>query len=627
MKKEFVSFEKDMVTSIIHPEDPYQMDWVKEGRCWGAVQSKVKLSVDHKKEHSKNCLRESFLFTNETSEPIYTQISDITIEIPFPDEYQTAHISETKRCHTHLWCGESSSYVLGLRMNGEGPHLGLILNKGSIVKYSVEREHSNLSNDRGIFFLHPAPTCILPQETMIVSWDLYWVKNREEFEALRMTYENQIGVTLNQYVQLGVEECSGQVSFSSMANLAPNDISLEIDGKTVSLIHQNNQARFNLVLPQGEYKGTIRYGEYTSHFTCLKYPTFEELLERRVGFITRKQQHHDLNFPPLNGAFLCYDNEEGHQYYNIINDYNGGRERVGMGVLLARYLQRHEIPYVRQSLLQFVEYVIRELFDSRTGQVYNDYNHNEFFRLYNYPWIIQLFEETYQVTQDKKYVGYMRLALERYYEEGGHEFYPIGWYFAKWIRLIGSLHGESVQKHLTNLVRNHCEKLIENDLEYPESEVRYEQSIIAPAVSCLLEMYDLTEEERYFIEAKKHLRLLELFEGYQPDHHLYNTAIRHWDGYWFGKRRLLGDTFPHYWSALNGMNYLKFYQITGDSSWKKRANYSIRGCLSLILPNGEGSCAYLYPYSINGINGEFYDPMANDQDWILVFMDIFMEKE
>ena len=55
------------------------------------------------------------------------------------------------------------------------------------------------------------------------------------------------------------------------------------------------------------------------------------------------------------------------------------------------------------------------------------------------------------------------------------------------------------------------------------------------------------------MSARKQLDVLELFNGIEPSYHLREVAIRHWDGYWFGKRKLYGDTFPHYWSALTGL--------------------------------------------------------------------------
>ena len=39
----------------------------------------------------------------------------------------------------------------------------------------------------------------------------------------------------------------------------------------------------------------------------------------------------------------------------------------------------------------------------------------------------------------------------------------------------------------------------------------------------------------------------------------------------------------------------------------------------MVFPDGSASCAYLYPYQVNGVRAEFYDPYANDQDWGLYF--------
>ena len=39
----------------------------------------------------------------------------------------------------------------------------------------------------------------------------------------------------------------------------------------------------------------------------------------------------------------------------------------------------------------------------------------------------------------------------------------------------------------------------------------------------------------------------------------------------------------------------------------------------LFFEDGKASCAYLYPYKIDGVKGQFYDPYANDQDWALVY--------
>ncbi|MCI7380858.1 MAG: hypothetical protein SPI21_03530 [Hungatella hathewayi] len=93
----------------------------------------------------------------------------------------------------------------------------------------------------------------------------------------------------------------------------------------------------------------------------------------------------------------------------------------------------------------------------------------------------------------------------------------------------------------------------------------------------------------------------------------------HWDGYWFGKKRLLGDTYPHYWSVLTGLAFAQYGEVTGDNTFEEAARASFRGCLNLFTKEGRASCAMVYPQTVNGTEGRFYDPWANDQDWALYY--------
>lgn len=60
-------------------------------------------------------------------------------------------------------------------------------------------------------------------------------------------------------------------------------------------------------------------------------------------------------------------------------------------------------------------------------------------------------------------------------------------------------------------------------------------------------------------------------------------AIRHWDGYWFGKREMWGDVYPHYWSTLTAAAYHYYSQCTGDASYQRRAENIVRNNLCLFL--------------------------------------------
>ncbi len=64
-----------------------------------------------------------------------------------------------------------------------------------------------------------------------------------------------------------------------------------------------------------------------------------EVIDRRVRFILEKQQFHETG-AALDGAFLIYDNEDKCPVFDYLyNDLNACRERLVMGLLVAKYLQ------------------------------------------------------------------------------------------------------------------------------------------------------------------------------------------------------------------------------------------------------------------------------------------------
>ena len=129
----------------------------------------------------------------------------------------------------------------------------------------------------------------------------------------------------------------------------------------------------------------------------------------------------------------------------------------------------------------------------------------------------------------------------------------------------------------------------------------------------------MTGDRKYLDGAMGQLKVLGLFNGLQPDYHLHEVAIRHWDGYWFGKGRMYGDTFPHYWSSLTGKLYAAYYRASQDETYRDKAEKSLRASLSLFGADGAASCAYLYPVTVNGRKGDYADAYANDQDWGIYF--------
>lgn len=597
--------------SLSHPDDPYAMNWVEGEKPWGTVvvpqwpdtydswgvpAKPYRLDVRVERELTPTGrLRERYVFENHSDFEIVTLRGEVGIYATFNDSYEPALISERQRCSAHIWCGGDVGYVMALRMGGEPPHLGLALTQGALQGYSIERDVTHGSNDRGDIILHPAPMRIVPGGRKIVEWELFWFDSREEFQHVMRGYPRFIEITAEQFIVFEGEE------IRLRSNAQPALLEMPSHGQ------------------RGERRITFQNDFARTFADILVQPPFEELLEKRVRFIAEKQQCAD-EASALYGAYLIYDNEEQRQYYSHIHDHNAARERVGIGALIARYLRARPDASLRQSLELYARYVLRELFDDETGTVYNDYGRcNDWHRIYNYGWMIQFFSEMYFLQDDAIWLQRAVKALKRFYASGGDQFYPIGLSITE---LSAALRGVDMEEERADILRcfaRHAENLLADGTDYPAQEVRYEQSIVMPAATLMLQAYELNGNERYLKSAEEHLRLLDLFHGQQPDFHLNEVAIRHWDGYWFGKRRLLGDTFPHYWSALSGDVFANYARLTGDKRCAQRAERLLRGPLSMFRADGSASCAMIYPMSVNGRPAHVYDPWANDQDWAMYY--------
>ena len=218
------------------------------------------------------------------------------------------------------------------------------------------------------------------------------------------------------------------------------------------------------------------------------------------------------------------------------------------------------------------------------------------------------------------------LTLESFYDEGGKGLYAIGLPILESLRFLRDA-GET--EHLERakcLFSAHGEEILQRGLDYPAFEVNFEQSIVAPAAVTLLELYRYTKDEKWLNGARTQLDTLLRFEGRQPDYRLHDVAIRHWDGYWFGKDRLWGDTFPHYWSTLDAVALHHYARATGDEASKRHADRIIRANMALFSPNGTAGCAWIYPLTVNGRGAHYRDPYANDQDWALNHL-LYLEED
>ena len=597
---------------IVFSKDPKQMNWLREDFPYAEVKCPPEFSVEVQNEKDGDVLTTKVVISYNGAHPYFTNAGSIAISFPLQDRYADSVTCRDYRCHAHIFCGENTSYIMALRMGGAAPHLGMVLTKGSLSAYSMERDLKLQSNDRGCFWLHPSSQEFAPGDTMTLEWKVFPHQGREEFREKLKAVSQVILVDAEQYVIYPGE--------TSKVTIEP---AFEAEKVTVNgmLLEKTENGVYEYLFESektGEYMLSISADTVKTTCRLLVQERPEELAAKRCAFIVGHQQYHG-KIKELQGAYLPYDNEEKILVCTPENDFNAGRERTGMGVLIARALQQNLLKdreKAEQSLREYRAFYLRELVNAATGLVCNcSGKDNSYFRLYNYPWAETFFLECWKLWGEKEDLKTAVRITEKFYEQDGFRFYPIEMPIVMLCQELKKAGEQEDLKTVKDLFRCHADQLIEIGTAYPASEVNYEQSIVQPAAEVILQVYEVTGEEKYLRGAEQQIAVLELFDGQQPDYHLHETAIRHWDGYWFGKRRVFGDTFPHYWSAENGRTFKRYARLTEDKEYNIRGEHSLRGVLSMFFEDGTATCAYLYPYSVNGQKTDFADPYANDQDW------------
>ena len=458
-----------------------------------------------------------------------------------------------------------------------------------------------------------------PGESYSLEWHVFAHNGNDDFRR-KLLEKGSVLVSCNKYVFEKGEKA--RVECRSLEPLKA--CTAKMNGVPVPVKQEGNLCFVEVPMEQaGEVRFDFYYnGNKQTHADCLVISNTADLIRKRVDFIRTRQQ---MNNPSdlRDGAYMVYDNEGDSIYLNDTPNCNPvdrdeGAERLGMGVLLAKQYLLTKDPELKQSLLRYANFVRRKL-QTDNYVTYSSVDQKNRNRGYNYMWVAELYFQMYKVTGDKQFVTDGYKTLKSMFQQFGYGFYAIGIP----VRLgLQSLKEAGMKKEYTDL-RNDFIKtgdvFVKNGLNYPAHEVNYEQSIVAPAIQFLAQLYLETGSQKYLDEVKRQMPVLEAFNGFQPSYHLNEVAIRHWDGHWFGKRELFGDTFPHYWSTITGAVYYYYALCTGDSSYQKRAENVVRNNLCLFFEDGKASCAYMYPYKIDGVKAEFYDPYANDQDWALVY--------
>ncbi|MEX6686830.1 hypothetical protein QTN47_04960 [Danxiaibacter flavus] len=557
------------------------------------------LRIKVERNWSGTLANETYTFTNTSKNAI--NVSEFGIYTPYNDNYPDAKTCATNRCNTHIWPGMNSSYVNAVRMDGIGPHLGLVLTQGALKSYSIENRGKDgggaysSSNVRGTIVLNIADTTIPAGEEYVLQWKLFWHNDWNDFFAKARS--------------LGFQQVEASKYVVNLGDTLVATVSSDKEQKVLKIPAET----------PGEQTFTIPYGKGMS--TWLNYLVIskpEDLISKRVHFIVSRQQMNDVNDKRY-GAYMVYDNETNEILLNAESaDHDEGAERLAMGAVVAKWLQTHQDSAVYNSLMKYTQFV-RQRLQTPDYKVFSNATKTSRHRGYNYPFVAALYLETYQLTGNRSYLMDYYGTLRRFYKEFGHEFYAL---CIEPRRGLNALLKEGLKAEYDTLLNDFKlmgDHNIANGIFYPKHEVNYEQSIVGPSVAFLCELYLVTRDEKYLHGAEAQMPSLEAFGGKQPDVHLNEIGIRHWDGYWFGKREMWGDVMPHYWSTTSADAFFLYYECTGKKRYREMALKILDNNFLNFKEDGRASCAYIYPATVDGIQGKFYDPYANDQDWALYF--------
>lgn len=575
-------------------------------------------------------LYERYEFFNDS--PRYLLLDELGIYSGFYDTYAVGEDILSRRATEHIWAGGDLSWIAAVRQNGRPPHVGLITTQGRADGYHVDAVST--SNVRGAVALVGYGVRIPAGGTYVVSRVILPFESQEAFERL---ISERTGFPRLDCGRMTVEQ-GEPVELTLRGDKRPDRICLDGFEGT----EEGGRVRF-APLPSGPHTCRVHCGDRVARMNFYVLPPIRDLLEARAEYIIERQQVRDPE-DPLFGAYMPYDTErerilrlcDVEDAYYSVPDRNEARERLAMGAFLARWYRGRSTERALRSLRAYSDFLERMLIDEN-DDIWDCYLHQEAakyygngltlvqngeldmrFRSCNLGFFAAFYYEMTMLTGEDRYYDRLIRLIDAAYRRYGHASGLGMWRFdaLKEMRRRGDTRSAS---RLLAQLKEETDRLRASAESFSAGEVAYEQGNSANGTTLLCEMYLLEQDESLIPAIEHQLRLMETFEGNQPDYRLRHIPVRHWDGFWFGLYELWGDTMPHYWDTASAYAHARYALVSGDMRHMDRAKEIFYANLSLIQPCGAPSNLFIYPDKVDGRPGRTLDPIANDQDYAWYF--------
>jgi hypothetical protein len=548
-------------------------------------------------------------------------IRTLGIYTPWRDVYASAADALAHAVHAHVWPGGGHAFTLAQPMDGGGPVLGLRVRAGELWAYSIESREALVtgSNVRGHVVLHVTDAArarhafggqpevgLRPGEAYVLEWELDWYESVAAFAR-----RHPPPVELDALAAATGERIPFRRRDASVRVHAAAPVSVAGDGLCCS--------------QEGEAYVEVEADGRRSRVAVSWHAPLDEVVRRRVRFMLAHQRARHRAGAAA-GAFLPFDTE--HRLPVLAGgwaDFSDGRERIGMGLLLHEALARGWVDdpaEAHEAAAAYRRFVVDFIVTGDDGLRADSHRPAASDRLYDLPWVVLLL-----AAHDTDRA--LRL-FRAYYARGGADFLAIGIGVAAQllVRVLRAAGRDNDAGEVLRLIRSHAARCVEARADLAAHEVNYEQSMVAPLLEVLCVAASLTDDaaEARTLDAAivERLPWLLAFGGPQPHVRMRDIAIRHWDGYWFGREQLWGDVFPHYWSVLTANVLLLLPPAAAAAVERDRGVPAQRLAAQIYAanlidfqPDGRATAAFVMPSCVSGRPAHRADAIANDQDWAL----------
>lgn len=630
-------------------------NWVLEHSDWGHVQGVegtaeleqltdgVRAIYSHEsrplravvtKQACAEGYRETYEVFNDGAIEYFLREGDFGVHFPLNSPVHRGTDFLHRAVNAHPWCGGNVAYINALRVDGEGDWLSIYMEEGDVCFYDIWRDMNRTPQGvdyRGDLVFCPHPQPILPGQALKLQFLIR--PERGERRTALAAHPGHIELSASSFSPETGEHVQLQAAFSGEIRsarvlLEEEELAFRQDGNVIFW-----EQAFST---PGERKFFVEINGKRTWMRINVLPPLPELLAARARFIAKHQQYLREG-SPLDGALLIYDRATDSQYCDEqFYDHNAGRERVAMGLVLIRALRLKRDPLCEKALERYVRFVRRELVDSQTGEVFNEIRRkNTWLRIYNFPWFASFFLELYELNGNRDDLLLSAAIMRRYYALGGAEQDSQCIPMMEMVQALEAANLPGQAEALRGLFEGHAQSILARNMASPSIEMGYAPEMSQTAAAYLAQVYLMSGNAALLELMHREKTSAESFFDWQPDCHMNGMGLRHWDGYWFGKRMQYGDLYPQHWNVLAGEMYYFLARVEQKPQDMELARAIYRNNLCVFLPDGFASSGYLYPRRITQyaaepekLNpsmttgtayGQRLDDWANDQDWALYY--------